>query len=206
VEIPPPPRGDDSFRVFYQHQRGKMIALAIALGGNRLFDPEQTAQNGWQRFYPHWTDCDKPAAYLRTCVSSAVKDELRALGNPPVILHAGDFSEGFVQVSADRGPGFPATRPAVAENPWKSWDPPLAAALASLSDKLRAVVVLDNELAPGERTAAEIAGILRINPVTARMRLKRAYDRLRQLLPDGYLEERSKRLRDAGGLEERSAP
>ena len=204
VEVPPPPRGDDSFRPFYQHERGSMIALAIALGGGRLYDPEQTAQDGWARFYPHWMFCDSPAAYLRTCVTSAVRDELRALGSPPVIVHAGDFTGGFMQLPAGGENGLPVPRRAAAAR--QSWDPPLAAALAALSDKLREVVVLDTELNPGERSVIEIAKILAIGRVTAHMRLKRAYSRLRQLLPDGYLEERRERLRDAGGLEERSAP
>jgi DNA-directed RNA polymerase specialized sigma24 family protein len=210
VEIPPPPRGDDSFEAFYRHERGRMIALAIALGGGKLYDPEQTALDGWYRFHPHWADCDIPAAYLRRCVSSAVRDELRALGNPPVIVHSGHFTEGFVRLPADSRHGFPVSRrPTEARKPWnswQSWDPPLAAALASLSDKLREVVVLDTELNPGERTVPEIAQILGIARVAAHMRLKRAYARLSQLLPNGYLEERRERLRDAGGLEERSAP
>jgi DNA-directed RNA polymerase specialized sigma24 family protein len=125
-------------------------------------------------------------------------------------VHAGDFRERFVRVPNDRGHGSPGPqRPASAGeswNSWKSWDPPLAAALASLSDKLREAVVLDTELNPGERTVAKIAQVLGINRVTAHMRLKRAYAQLRQLLPDGYLEERRERLRNAGGLEERSAP
>ena len=77
-------------------------------------------------------------------------------------------------------------------------DPELTGALASLSDKLRAVVVLDTELNPGERSVAEIAEILQINRVTAHMRLKRAYARLRQILPDSYLEERQARLQQPG--------
>jgi hypothetical protein len=68
------------------------------------------------------------------------------------------------------------------------------------------VVVLDTELNPGERTVAEIAQILGINRVTAHMRLSRAYARLRQLLPDGYLEERRERLRGTGSLGEGAAP
>jgi len=210
VEIPPPPRGDDSFRAFYWHERGNMIALATALGGSKLQDPEQTAQDGWCRFYPHWVDCDYPPAYVRTCVTSAVRDELRALGSPPVILHAGDFTERLVQLAADGGRGLaPSRRPAAAAeswSAWQSWDPPLAAALAALSDKLREVVVLDTECHPGERSVIEIAKILGIGRVTAHMRLRRAYARLRELLPEGYLEERRERLQGAGGLEERSAP
>lgn len=207
MEIPPTPRGDDSFEVFYRHERGKMIALAIAQGGGLLHDPEQMAQNGWQRFYPKWANCENPGGYLRSCVLSAVRDELRTLGDPPVIMRVADFSEGLVQVPADRGRGLPAPhRPDAAREFWNSWDPPLAAALASLSGKLREVVLLDTELNPGERTVAEIAQILGINRVAAHMRLKRAYAQLRQLLPDGYLKERRERLRDAGGLEERPAP
>jgi DNA-directed RNA polymerase specialized sigma24 family protein len=212
VEIPPPPRGDDSFREFYRHERGAMIALASAMSGRRLHDPEQTAQDSWQRFYPHWADCDNPASYLRKCVSSVVRDELRALGTPPVIVHADALSDGYVYVPAhaDQGHLLPGPRrPAAggeARSSWTSWDPPLAAAIASLSDRLREVVVLDTELHPGERPVAEIASILGIGRVAAHMRLKRAYAQLGRHLPEGYLEERRERLRDAGGLEERSAP
>lgn len=192
---PPPPRGDDSFKAFYRRQRSSMIALAAGLGGNKLYDPEQAAENGWQRFYPHWEACDNPSAYLRTCIVTAVRDELRALGDLPAIIQAGDLAEELAQVT-----------PAREQSPWKSWDPPVAQALAKLSDKLREAVALDIELNPGERPVSEIARILGINRVTAHMRLKRAYNQLEQLLPHGYLNERRERLRDAGGLEERSAP
>jgi DNA-directed RNA polymerase specialized sigma24 family protein len=202
VMIPPPPRDDDGFRAFYRCERGQVIALAVGRGGGLLYDPEQTAEKGWQRFYPYWAVCDSPVGLLRTCVLSAVRDELRALGDPPAIVHAGDFSEGFAHVPAGSG-GLPAPHP---QEFWKSWDPPLAAALASLSGKLREAVLLDAELNPGERTVAEIAQILGISRVAAHMRLNRAYARLRQLLPDGYLEERRERLRGTGSLEERSAP
>lgn len=206
MEIPPPPRDDDSFREFYQQERGAMIALAIAMSGRRLYDPEQTAQEGWHRFYPHWAACDNPPSYLRRCVSSAVRDELRALGNPPAIVHLGDTS---VPVAAGPGRVPPGRQPTAAGESWgswTSWDPPLAAAIAALSHKLREVVVLDTELHPGERPVSEIASILGIGRVAAHMRLKRAYNQLGQLLPDSYLAERRERLRDAEGLEKRSAP
>ena len=125
-------------------------------------------------------------------------------------MRAGDFTEGLVELAADGARGLTITRrPSAAGeswSAWKSWDPPLAAAIAALSDKLREVVVLDTELNPGERSVIEIAKMLGIGRVTAHMRLKRAYARLRQLLPESYLEERRERLQGAGGLEERSAP
>jgi hypothetical protein len=116
------------FESFYWHERSSSIALANALGAGKLRDPEQTAQDGWHRFYPHWADCDHPAAYLRTCVTSAARDELRALGTPPVTLslHAGDHTEGLVRLPADGVPGSPASRRPDGDswNAWQSWDPP----------------------------------------------------------------------------------
>lgn len=197
-----PYRGDYNFRRFYLEKRSSMIALATALGGNKLHDPEQAAENGWQQFYPHWNNCGNPGAYLRKCVASAVRDELRATAGGPFTVNLGDHGE-LLQAHPAAQPGLPGGKSWQA---WKSWDPPLAQAVEVLSDKLREAVVLDTELNPGERTVAEIARILGINRVTAHMRLKRAYAQLEQLLPDDYLEERRERLRDAGGLEERSAP
>ena len=68
MDIPPPPRSGASFRPFYERERPKMIALVGAMSGDRIYDPEQTAENGWHRFYPYWKDCDNPQAYLRRCV------------------------------------------------------------------------------------------------------------------------------------------
>jgi DNA-directed RNA polymerase specialized sigma24 family protein len=170
-----------------------MIALVGAMSGDRIYDPEQTAENGWHRFYPHWKDCDNPWAYLRCCVVNIARDELRAMREAPRIEQADDSFAEHLPYPAPPLMGF------------DPWDPELTNALASLSDKLRAAAVLDTELNPGERSVAEIAEILQINRVTAHMRLKRAYARLRQILPEGYLEERQARLRATGGLEERSA-
>jgi DNA-directed RNA polymerase specialized sigma24 family protein len=203
VPVPPPPRGDHDFKVFYREKRSSMIALATALGGNKLHDPEHAAETGWQRFYPHWRNCSNPTAYLRKCVTNAVRDELRAAAGTPLIVHLGDHDElAQIQLPSARR----RTSPERSWKAWKSWDPPLAQAIAELSDKLREAVVLDTELNPGERTVAEIAQILGINRITAHMRLKRAYAQLEQLLLNDYLEERKERLRDVGGLEERSAP
>jgi DNA-directed RNA polymerase specialized sigma24 family protein len=196
VDIPPPPRSGASFRPFYERERARMIALVGAMSGDRIYDPEQIAENGWHRFHPYWKDCDNPEAYLRRCVVNVAWDELRAVRDAPRI----DLIEPGDNCLVEDLP-CPAP-PLMGFDPW---DRELADALASLSDKLRAVVVLDTELNPGERSAAEIAEILQINRMTAHMRLKRAYARLRQILPDGYLEERQARLRATGGLEERSA-
>jgi len=170
-----------------------MIALVSAISGDRLYDPEQTAESGWHRFYTHWKDCDNPGAYLRACVMNVARDELRAMRGAPIIeLASGDFAEHLPCLSTPLA-GF------------DPWDRELTDALASLSDKLRAAVVLDTELNPGERSVAEIAEMLQITRLAAHMRLKRAYARLRKTLPDGYLEKRKARLRATGELEERSA-
>jgi len=190
---PPPPRSSASFRLFYEYERPKMIALVSAVGGDRIYDPEQTAENGWHRFYPHWKDCDNPGAYLRACVMNVARDELRAMRGAPIIELVSDgFAEYLPCLSAPLA-GF------------DPWDRELTGALASLSDKLRAAVVLDTELNPGERSVAEIAEMLQITRLAAQMRLRRAYARLRKILADGYLEKRKARLRATGELEERSA-
>lgn len=213
MEIPPPPRDADSFRVFYRHMREQMIAVAVGYGGGKLPDPELTAQRAWTKFYPYWASCEFPSTVLYRCLSSTVIDEVRALKRQPATVPTGDFSEDFtlkhlIRDNAARQGSPGSARPAAEKHwdSWSSWDPPLADALARLSDKMRAAVILDCELNPGERQVSEIAQILGLKEPATRRRLTRAYGRLRQLLPDGYLEERRERLRDAGGLEERSAP
>lgn len=200
MDIPSPPRSDASFRPFYERERPKMIALVGAMSGDKIYDPEQTAENGWHRFYPHWKDCDNPPAYLRRCVVNTICDEMETVRDAPRMTPIEPGDDSLVKYLPCLAPPLMGFDP---------WDPELTGALASLSDKLRAVVVLDTELNPGERSVAEIAEILQINRVTAHMRLKRAYARLRQMLPSGYLEERQARLRarlrPPGGLEERSA-
>jgi DNA-directed RNA polymerase specialized sigma24 family protein len=181
-----------------------MIALVSALGGDKIDDPEQIAENGWRRFYPHWADCPAPEGYLWKCVVSAVRDEQRATAKAPRITCVGTSEEDFVAAV----PGYLLMRdqrppgPPPGQDPF---DPELAAALASLSDEHRAVLVLAHELEE-ERPAAEIAQILGISRPAASMRLNRAHARLRRILPDGYLGERHERLRAAWNLEERPAP
>src|SRR5262249_12458382 len=132
---------------------------------------------------------------------NAARDELRTALKMPLIIPSGTSASDFrlagwrPQIPGREPPSDPATVP----------DPAVAAALAELSDKLRAVVVLDNELNPGQRSAAEIAQIRGINRVTAAMRLRRAYTRLAELLPAGYPEEHTLRTRTTADLEERPA-
>ena len=125
-----------------------MIALVGAMSGDKIYDPEQTAENGWHRFYPYRKDSDNPSAYLRRCVVNALWDELETMRDAPrmTLIELGDDS--LVEY-------LPC--PALPLMGFDPWDPELTDALASLSDKLRAVVVLDTELNPGERSVAEIA-------------------------------------------------
>ena len=37
-----------------------MIALARTVDGDKIDDPEEAAQEGWRRFWPHWADCSEP--------------------------------------------------------------------------------------------------------------------------------------------------
>ncbi len=212
MEIPPPPRDDDSFKAFYRHKRSMTIAVATGQGGGRLPDPEQTALTAWAKFYPYWARCEHPLTVLHKCVRSTVIDELRRLGRQPSTVLAGDFGEDSAlkhlirENAAQRSDPEPARlAPGRSWDSWRSWDPPLADALSRLSAKMREAVILDCELNPGERPVSETAQMLGLREPAARGRLTRAYNRLRQLLPDGYLDERKERLRDAGGLEERSA-
>lgn len=181
-----------------------MIGLAAALGGDRLRDPELVAENGWYRFYPHWADCPEPAAYLRRCVVSAVRDEQRAMRGAPLITLAGVSEEDFAAAGA---------RPWLPDDPQAAGlagrdlpDPVLADALASLSDADREVLLLAYELESGQRPVAEIAQILEINRVTAHMRLKRAQARLGEALGEGYPAERRTRLQEAWKLAEGPGP
>jgi hypothetical protein len=37
-----------------------MISLARTIDGGKIDDPEDAAQEGWRRFWPHWADCRDP--------------------------------------------------------------------------------------------------------------------------------------------------
>jgi len=202
--FPPAPRSDEEFRLYYYEDRDRMIALAAALGGDRLRDPELVAEDGWYRFYPHWADCPQPTAYLRRCVVSAVRDKQRAMRGDPVVTLAGVSEEDFAAAGA--GPGLRDDRQAAGLAGRDPCDPVLAAALASLSDADREVLVFAYELEPGQRSVAELAQILEINRVAAHMRLTRAQDRLGKILGEGYPAERRERLQEAWKLTERPGP
>jgi DNA-directed RNA polymerase specialized sigma24 family protein len=198
------PRSDDEFRLFYGGLRNRMVALVSALAGDMIPDPEQAAENGWHRFYPHWAKCPAPEVYLRKCVVSEVRDQQRAMLKTPQTTAVGISEEDF----AAAVPGsrlLRDQRPAGPPPGREPSDPELAAALTSLSDEQRAVLVLAHELEE-ERRPAEVAQILGISRPNASMRLLRAHAQLRRILPDGYLEERHERLRAAWNLEERPAP
>lgn len=201
MQIPWPPRNDDDFRRFYASERRAMTALVIAMGGYQIHDPEQTAENGWHGFYPHWRDCRNPRAYLRTCIANAARNELRAARKAPPAAPVGTSATDFMAAGWHPEAAGAAPGPDRAADP----DPALAAAIGTLSAKLRAVVVLDTELEPGQRSAAEIGQILGISRVTAAMRLKRAYTRLAQLLPGDYPGQHPHRSRAAADLDERPA-
>jgi hypothetical protein len=79
--------------------------------------------------------------------------ELRALRNAPLVTRIGTTASDFQAAGCSSAAAHPELPGDLAAAP----DPVLAAALASFSHKLRAVVVLDTELNSGERTTAEIA-------------------------------------------------
>jgi DNA-directed RNA polymerase specialized sigma24 family protein len=199
MDIPPPPRDDLSFRDFYRTRRTNMMGLVRFQAMGRLSDPESVAQEAWRKFYPHWSDCRNPDAYVRRCIISETNNALRKAASEP---HLRSLDELPASALVTAGP---ITQQPVIKLEDSSWDPELAAALTQLSDALRETVLLDSELNPGERSVAEIAAVLRISRVAAHMRLHRAYAELRGLLPDGYLELRKARRRGRTGLEGRSA-
>jgi DNA-directed RNA polymerase specialized sigma24 family protein len=196
MDIPRPPRDEWSFREFYTARRARMIALVRVQAAGKVRDPELVAEDGWWKFFPHWKDCEHPDAYVRQCMISAANDALRAGISEP---RPCDLA---------REPGFatPAARDLPADPDDKPWDPELAGALQSLSPKLREFVLLDIELNLGERSVAEIAGILGISRTAAFNRKQRAYAKLCRLLPADYLELRKARRRGRGGVEGWSTP
>ena len=103
--------------------------------------------------------------------------ELRKARREPQILCIDDAPASALAATG-RGWGPSGGAPEEA-----AWDPEVVSALARLSDRLRAAVLLDAELEPGQRSVAEIARILGISRVAAAMRLARAYTQLRELLP-----------------------
>jgi DNA-directed RNA polymerase specialized sigma24 family protein len=232
VDIPAPPRGGDEFREFYASERNRMIALARLEGGGRIHDPEQVAETGWQKFYPHWKNCRSPEGLLRVCVLNTARDELRSLKDAPVAV---PIDLDAVELSLLPDPVFASLPPkardrisieiraglqrahasqgaAGAREPdiESELDPELVRALVRLSPERRQAVLLDIELDIGERLVKEIAGLLGIEVMAARMRLRRAYRQLKKLLPADYLEVRYLQRRSAPAawedLRERPAP
>ena len=183
-----------------------MLGLVRVQTNGIVDDPELVAEEGWRKFYPHWKDCDKPASYIYLCMITAGNDALAA---------ALEKAKHLPRIYSLNDPHLPAAALAAAETGRPAddleddpWDPQLTAALQQLSPKLRAFVLLDAELNPGERSVAEIAELLGIKRVTAYARKNRAYQQLRALLPADYPELRKKtiRRRSREGLEGWSTP
>lgn len=187
MAAPPPPRDEYSFAEFYRSHRAKMIGYVRVQVAGRVPDPELVAEEGWIRFFPHWEDCEYPGAYLRQCMNSAANEALsRTRSEPPTL--SSDEKPGLVGAAEAAACGLAETGPDD-----KPFDPELTAALQRLSPRLREFVLLDAELNPGERSVAEIAGILGIKRSAAYARKNRARAALRKLLPPDYLEVRAKR-------------
>lgn len=177
-----------------------MIGLVRVLVAGAMYDPEGVAQEGWCKFYPHWVDCTYPDAYLRQCMASAVSDALRKVSAEPRTCSL-DAPSGPARAGLEAGP-----QPHGDDLEDQPWDPELTRALQQLSPRLREFVVLEVELNLGERSVAEIAGILGIGRAAAYGRRKRAHEELRRLLPAGYPELRAARKRGRGGVEGWSTP
>jgi RNA polymerase sigma factor (sigma-70 family) len=195
MEIPPPPRDDRSFVEFYRYRYWRMIGFVRSATGRKVSDHESVAGEGWRKFYPHWKLSRHPDAYLRRCILSAINDALARVAERPEV-------DSLEQLPARVVASSKLAAPYASSNAQGApWDPELTNALAQLSPPLRDIVLLDNELDPGERPVQEIAKILGIKRVTAHMRLKRAYAKLRELLPDDYLELRKVSKQGREGLE-----
>lgn len=166
--------------------------------------PEDAAQEGWTRFWPHWADSPDPGGYLVRCAVSAVRDKQRATRSTPPVTYVGASEQDFVSalVASLRISDQRSSVPSADQDPH---DPELAAALASLSDEDREVLALAHQLEE-KRPTAEIARLLGISRPAASMRLMRAHARLDRILPADYPEERHERLRAAWNLEERPSP
>lgn len=185
MDIPPPPRDEWSFREFYTARRARMIGLVRVQAAGRVSDPELVAEEGWCKFFRHWKDCERPDVYVRKCMVSAANDALRVASSERRACSPGQES----------GSALPGPPPDLDDKPW---DPELTGALQRLSPKLREFVLLDTELNLGERSVAEIAEILGISRTAAFNRRRRAYAKLRRLLPANYLELRKARQRQDG--------
>jgi RNA polymerase sigma factor (sigma-70 family) len=193
VDIPPPPRGSQAFDSFYLHRRNRMIGLVRSLTSGELKDPEAVASEGWRRFYRHWENCEKPDAYLPSCMISAVRDALREAAKQPDTCSLDAFAGG--EPARDEQSPLPTVDPL--DDPW---DPDLRAAVDRLEDRLREVVLLDAELPSGQRSNAEIGEILGVHRATVGRRKKEAYRLLAAWLPEDYPQRRSGR-RFRGGSE-----
>jgi RNA polymerase sigma factor (sigma-70 family) len=170
---------------FYAAHRDRTIGLVRVQTKGGVDDPELVAEEGWHKFYPHWKDCDNPASYIYVCMITAGNDALKAARRRPRIY---SMDDPYLHTTAFAAPEKRRPPDDLEDDPW---DPQLTAALQQLSPKLREFVLLDTEMNPGERSVAEIAKILGIKRVTAYARKKRAYPKLRALLPEDYLELRT---------------
>jgi DNA-directed RNA polymerase specialized sigma24 family protein len=186
VDTPSPPRDSQVFDLFYLQRRSKMIGFVRAFTSGKLKDPEAVASEGWRRFYRHWPDCDRPDAYLRRCMISAVQDARREAASQPDTCSLDALAGG--EPALDEQSPLPVVD--LLDDPW---DPDLRAAVDRLDCRFREVVLLDAELPSGQRSDAEIGESLGIHRSTVGRRKKEAYRLLATWLPEDYPQRRSER-------------
>jgi RNA polymerase sigma-70 factor (sigma-E family) len=142
---------EDLFRSRYE----PMVRVAFLLVGSRA-EAEDVVQDAFARIELRWSRLDNPEGYLRRCVVNRSHDMLRRrrLEQRFRLLHRDDKTS---ELQADE----------------------LGDALATLTPKRRAAVVLRYYAGLPER---EIAEILRVRPGTVKSMLHRALAQLREVI------------------------
>lgn len=142
---------EDLFRSRYE----PMVRVAFLLVGSRT-EAEDVVQDAFARIELRWARLDNPHGYLHRCVVNRSHDVLRRrrLEQRFRLLHR---DEGATELEADE----------------------LGDALASLTPKRRAAVVLRYYAGLPER---EIAEVLRVRPGTVKSMLHRALAQLREVI------------------------
>jgi len=152
---------DDLFAEFVRARRGHLVATARLLTAGDVHQAEDLVQTALLNVYLRWSKVQtNPAAYARRAVVNCFIDHQRK----PAMRR-----EQLTDEPPDlRAPPDPA-----------DLDPGLVAALADLSPRMRAAVVLRHVQ---DLSVAEVAEILDCDPGTVKSQTARGLDKLRARL------------------------
>lgn len=155
------------FPSFFSAQQERLVRAMYLLTGDKL-EAEDISQEALVRIYERWSDVaqmDSPAGYLYRTALNLNRRRVRRL-----LRHVSELVTGDVETGTD--PEAVATSRS-----------DVARALHSLTRGQREVIILHEWL---DLTTDDLATVLRISPSSARVRLHRARQGLRDQLGGDY--------------------